>query len=81
MRALALLAMLVSGCAVGRITPRGELVGFAVGHAKLEYCEPGPVPDSKPTCRRLEGGSLSSGFADFLSTAVTAVGAYFGFGG
>jgi len=38
-----------------------------------------PVDGQKPLqeCRRVQGGSLSSGAAEFLSNAITAIGAYF----
>jgi hypothetical protein len=63
------LTMVVSGCAVGHVSPSGSIVGLAVGHAKLE---------STPACgTRIEGGALSSTLTELLSTVVAAAGAYF----
>lgn len=81
MRAAALALLLCCVCAAGRIGVDGALECAALGHAKCEVCSPAmtPVDGQKPLqeCRRVQGGSLSSGAAEFLSNAITAIGAYF----
>lgn len=67
----ALLVACCTGCAVGRIR-NDEMIGAAIGHAKLERTADGTV--------RIEGGAMSNNLAETISTALTALGAYFGLG-
>ena len=58
---------LLSGCAVGHITPAGEVYGAAIGRAKIEQC------DADKQCSRIQGGALSTGVVELLEQAATAV--------
>lgn len=40
-----LLFLMLSACAVGRVSSHGDLHGIAFGHAKLSYCVPVPTVD------------------------------------
>lgn len=79
--------LLVAGCAVGRVTSDGQLTGVALGRSALIWCapadgcQPPPTPGAPPmTCRRIEGGNLSTGAADFLAACIDAIIAYFSAG-
>jgi hypothetical protein len=72
MKRLVLVLAFASGCAVCHIRPDNTFSGAAVGHA---YCERWPDGHA-----RVEGGALSNNFVELFSTAVTALGAYFGGG-
>lgn len=84
----AALCLLLSGCAFGRISVDGELVGFAAGPtARISICREGYENEAKQQstlagreCREIHGSPISTGFAEFLATIGTAVGAYFGLG-
>lgn len=77
---------LLAACAVGHVKPNGDVYGFALGHARLEaQCDAPPVrkafaDDEECRCACIRGGALSKSFAEFLATAASAVGAYFGIG-
>lgn len=73
----ALLALALSGCAIGHVSPAGDVHGIAIGRAKLEHCE---RVDGKPQCNRISGGAMSSGFGELVESALGAVAAWWGAG-
>ena len=74
MRALVLVAVLTTGCAVARIpTPDGAVYAACLGQSAVEV-------QRRDDVVRVEGGTFSSGFAGILEAAVTAAVAYFGLG-
>lgn len=78
-----LMAWLTAGCAIGTISPHGELTGFALGHAQLEHCTSVEWPGipwaypPEPSCNRIAGGALSVSGWEVLGTAASAVAIYF----
>lgn len=76
MRAVALLLLCCTSCAIGSIGPDGTLHGYAIGHAKLETCQ---HQSFLVGCDRIEGGALSTSIPEFLSTLAAVAGlAYLG---
>lgn len=83
-----LLLVLTTGCAFGRVSPDGELVGLAVGPAaRIAVCRQGFEDAERQQstlagqeCREIQGSPVSTGFAEFLATIGTALSAYFGLG-
>lgn len=65
-----LLCVVLSGCAIGRVTPEGDLTGYAIGHAKLMHCH-------DDVCDTIQGGALSQNFVETLSTIGAALAAAF----
>lgn len=80
--------LLAAGCATGTIRQPSGLTfsGSAIGHAEVEVCELVPPPPTPPmsaaaqscdcptqVCSHVKGGALSETFAEFLTTAVTAL--------
>ena len=77
--------LLLTGCAVGRISPT-DMHGFALGGgARLERCTTTTtlglnrclVSPPAQTCTTIAGGRLSAGAWDFLGAALSALAAYF----
>ena len=70
--------VLCCGCAIGSVGRDGTLRGYAVGHAKLEYCSnspsAGPVSAAltPQACQRIEGGALSNTFEELVATLIAA---------
>lgn len=77
---LVILLLLLSNCAYGTIEKDGSLHGIAFGHSKIEDCRR-KNDFERPDCRRIQGGNLSTGAAEFLSNLLTGIGAWFGVAG
>jgi hypothetical protein len=79
-----ILTVYLSGCAIGRIeTPEGIVIeGAALGKAGLsccdhEYLPPGVEGPVQERCVKIEGGVLSTTFAEALATVGTVLAAVF----
>lgn len=71
MAAIAIMVAL-SGCALCRIQPRGDVEGVAVGHAHCRVTTDGT--------KEIKGGALSNNLSETLAAGIAALGAYFGVG-
>jgi len=64
---------LLFGCAVGRIHPDGQVIGLAIGQARIEHCELEQNQNLPCHCDSITGGALSTGFVGTVSALVTVV--------
>lgn len=77
-----MLALILSGCAIGHATPT-EVSGIAIGHAELlasqDYGNEDGLFDHPATqTLRIRGGTISNNLAETLGALIAAAGVYFG---